>query len=169
MGGRDGKRCANVLTQRVEKTEPKARVRGIGAKSHPVPPPPHPPAWPAASLNCPGHSRHWAKPCTLPRAVSQRANIYCPWKKKKESPFRLRVWELLLRLAGARWQPEVTRSPTKMGRGCRKVAGTKLASEEGGHGCPRLQGGGSAPGPTSPRLPQNRSEGGRMLALRWEV
>lgn len=107
--GRDGKRGANVLSRRMENT----RARGRGPREWGEVPPSPSPAWPAASLNRPGHSRHWAKPCTLLPAVSQRANIYCPWKKKKESPFRIRVWELLLRLAGVQRRPEMTRNPTK--------------------------------------------------------
>lgn len=150
-----------------ENGENGARGRGPRERAEVLPSPS--PAWPAASLYYLGHSRHWAKPCTLPPAVSQRANIYCPWKKKKkESPFRIRVWELLLRLAGAPRWPEVTRSSTKTGRGWRREAGTRAGLGGEGSWPARAVGrGGSGPRPISPRDPQNRSEGGGTLS-RWQ-
>lgn len=145
LGGQEeGCQCAEP-----ENGENRARGRGPRERAE-VPPSPSP-AWPAASLNYLGHSRHWAKPCTLPPAVSQRANIYCPWKKKKESPFRIRVWELLLRLAGAQRWPEVTGSSTKTRRGWRKEAGTRAGlGGEGSWPAQAVGQGALAPGP-SPR------------------
>lgn len=58
---------------------PLSLTTGVASRQGPTPLP----AWPVTALNCFNIPCHLAKPRSLPPAVSQRANIYCPWKKKK--------------------------------------------------------------------------------------
>lgn len=74
---------------------------------------------PSPSMACGLPELPWTFPATGPNPVlshqqSPKEQIFIvPGRKKKESPFRTGVWELLLRLAGAqRRRPEMTRSPT---------------------------------------------------------
>lgn len=132
-----------------------APVSALPAGSDPGGGPGPPPAWPAASLNCLGHSPPLGQTLYSPTSSLPKSKYLLSLEEKKESPFRTGVWELLLRLAGAQrgWRPEMTRTAPRLVR-------------VGGGGCPaggREERGGSA-GLHFPRLPHDRSEGADTVA-----
>lgn len=68
---------------------------------------------PSPSMACGLPELPWTFPAAGPNPVPShqqlpKEQIFIVLGRKKESPFRIRVWELLLRLAGARQRPEMT-------------------------------------------------------------
>ena len=69
---------------------------------------------PSPSMACGLPELPWTFPAAGPNPVPSHQQLpkeqifIVLGRKKKESPFRIRVWELLLRLAGARQRPKMT-------------------------------------------------------------